>query len=379
LGLLLWARSEARPWLGLPAGVVLGAAYLTRPEGFLVFTVCALGVVAALRKREGRGPSPALRFTTVMLGFAVISLPFWVHLKQHTGHFALTGKAERNLAIASAKAADVPYHQLRLLNEEATEIVYSPTASTRTAIANRFALNLRRLGGMLADMASLFLVACLGLALAAVLRCPPSRKAAIYVVVLVAVVLLLTPSVFFLEYRMLLAPLALLLLLAAGALSEPDGARARGVSSQTKVAAWLLALAMLQLTVGSALLIADPIGEPMADITPLLTAVQREPGATGPVLGNSREPRALAFATGRDFFDLPWESLPRVLQFAHHQRAAFLLVSEDDHPDLARLASHAVTTQELRPLARLETGSGKERRALQLYLIAPTQPSESAP
>ena len=373
LGLLLWVVSESHPWVGFLSGLSLGAAYLTRPEGFLIFAVCAVGVAASWVRREKPLPSTAIRFTAMVIGFALISLPFWVHLRQHTGRWRLTGKADRNLAIASGRTAEVPFHELRCLDEDDREIVYPPTATSFRQHLYRVLLNLRTASQMLGDMASLFLVACLGLGVAAMLGFHRSRRTAIYSLASIVGVLLLTVAIFFVEYRMLLLPLALLILFAAAARSAGGVPPRDGLRVYRKVATLLLVLASLQFAAGACLLIAAPIGSPMDDVKPFLAAIQQEPDATGPIIGNYREPRALALATDRDCLDLPWEPLPRVLRYAAHHHASFLLLRGEDHPELASLAWDPVTTDQLRPLARVETGDGEERRVLQLYRVHATE------
>jgi len=375
-GTLAWAASGSRPWAGLFAGLCLGAAYLTRPEGLAIFVVCALAAAATLATRARPRYSAGLGLATLVVGFAVLALPYVFYLRQHTGRWLVTGKVERNLAIASARMAKVPFPQLRQLDEDGTAIVYPATATTAKAHVHRMLMNGRQESQMLADVGGLFLFACLGLGLAALVQGPRSSLLARLSPLLIAGALLLMLSAFFVEYRMMLVPLALFIVVAAAAASVPETSARRGAPSFATVGSWLLALACVQLGVGSAMIINTRVGMPMEDIAPLVAAVEAERDAVGPVIGNYREPRALALATNRDCLDLPWEPLPRVLRYAAHHRASFLLLRGDDHPDLAALAREPVSTDQLRPLAHIEARNGEEVCPLQLYRIRVPAASE---
>ncbi|MBN1458986.1 MAG: hypothetical protein JXA57_05580, partial [Armatimonadetes bacterium] len=303
-------------------------------------------------------------------------LPFWFHLREHTGRWRLTAKIDRNLAIASGRAEEVPFHELRHLDQDDANIVYPPTATSLKQHLCRLLGNLRLISQMLADMTSLFLMACLGLGILTIGARPRSQRTTIYWLASLGVCLLFIAAAFFVEYRMLLLPVSLLLLFAAGSLTGAGALQQDTGLMYRKVAMWLLVLASLQLALGTSLLIASPIGYPMDDITSLQAAVEQESEATGPIIGNYREPRAVALATNRACLDLPWEPLPRVLRYAAHHHASFLLLRSEDHPDLAELAWEPITTDELTPLARLEAGEGEERRVLQLQRVRVAEPIE---
>lgn len=375
-GLVMWVVSAFRPWTSALAGLLLGAAYLTRPEGLIIFAGCAFLTLLAPGELPRARSTAGLRLVALALGFAALALPYLWYLRQETGNWRVTGKVERNLAIASGRAAAVPYHRLRQLNAGATDLVYPETATTLGEHTRRVLLNLREEFRILGDVGGLFLFACLGLGLATLLPTARLTLPLRLLPLLLSGALLLTISIFFVEYRMMLLPIALLIVVAAAA-SGPRVFPQRGAPSHQTVAAWLLALSCAQFGVGAAMIVAKPVGTAMADITPLVAAVRAERDAPGPIIGNSREPRALALATQRDCLDLPWEPLPRVLRYADAHHASFLLLRSTDHPDLARLARAPTTTPRLRPRARLKVDEGDGPCLLQLYRVTPSPAADA--
>lgn len=384
-GLLLWVISESRPRAALLSGLSLGAAYLTRPEGFLVFFICTISLVASLVKREQSLSHVALRFAAIVVGFTIISSPYLVYLKKNTGHWSLSGKTEVNLAIAPGRTEGVPFAELRQLTDDDREIAVPRTATTYKGRAIHFAQNVRTELSMLGDEASLFLIACLGLALVAVAQSSRLRRHVIYTLAAVAGCLLFVLAVFFIEDRMLLAPIALLILLATPALSAAEAPpsrrerrsrlhsphdeqpRAKSAASESRIARYLLTLALVYLALVSSVRIVRSRPTLSGTLAPLLAAVKHEQDARGPIIGNYSEPRALAFHTGRDCLILPWAPLQRVMRYADYHHASFLLLRDSDHPDLAALAQKPATTERLRPVARFQEGP----HVLQLYRIGP--------
>jgi len=71
-------------WLFLPAGLLLGGAYLTRPEDALLL-LPSLGL-AVLSKRK------LLSATGLTLSFAVVSSPYWAFIYKTTGKLVPSGK-----------------------------------------------------------------------------------------------------------------------------------------------------------------------------------------------------------------------------------------------------------------------------------------------
>jgi hypothetical protein len=107
-----------------------------------------------------------------------------------------------------------------------------------------------------------------------------------------------------------------------------------------------------------------------------MTAAKAANDARGPVLGNSSISYSLAFHTGRSVVELPWEPLTRVLRYASIHHASFLLVQTGDHPNLEALAEHPVTTDQLEPLAHVESAGGGAPVHAVLYRIRyPARPA----
>jgi len=96
---LLLLRIERRPILGaLAAGLSFAAAYLARPEGFLV-AVLAAGFLMASGQPRRRALA---RAATVLAAFALASAPYLVWLRHQSGAWSLTGKASEVFFIGQA-------------------------------------------------------------------------------------------------------------------------------------------------------------------------------------------------------------------------------------------------------------------------------------
>lgn len=83
----------------LLAGILLGLAYLTRPEafGYLAFFIIFIIVKNRLLNRTN-GSRPVLQIAALLLGFFVLATPYLFYLRQATGHLTISGKAQANLA-----------------------------------------------------------------------------------------------------------------------------------------------------------------------------------------------------------------------------------------------------------------------------------------
>jgi len=360
-GVLAWIAAEDRPRYAVGGGALLGAAYLTRPEGLLILAVGAAARLASGSRRAASWKQLAL----LVMGFAIISSPYLLYLRTHTGAWRLTGKMETNLAVAEARARNVPWEMLYTLSpDDRTVITPTPTGGLRE-LADRYLLNVRRETSLLLDTFVLgpYLLACAGLGLVATPWTPRARRAWPLVLALAAPVLVL--PVFFVESRMLLVALAPALVLAGTAFARADDLPARQAPPTRLLLSYgLLAVAATLLVKGNADL--HTYYAPI-NYQPLMAAVQRTAEAPGPIVGN----KGLAFKTGRLHLTTPYEPLARVLRYARYHEAAFMVVTTRDHPELAGLALDPITTEDLLPVARVEYHAADEPVIEQLYRLRP--------
>lgn len=83
----------------LLTGVLLGLAYLTRPEAFAYpFYFAALACVKNLIEKTLVSRGILLRIAVLILGFTVLATPYILYLKSETGIWTVSAKAQKNIA-----------------------------------------------------------------------------------------------------------------------------------------------------------------------------------------------------------------------------------------------------------------------------------------
>jgi 4-amino-4-deoxy-L-arabinose transferase-like glycosyltransferase len=144
----------------LLAGGLVGAMYLTRPEGLLLAAVFAWALATWIVRREP-GRRVIARAVAFGVALAVLVVPYVVYLRETTGTWALTGK------VASYRVAESP---------EAREAVKfgparaRPWRGLRTEVplfAERYLRNFVRQEGVIVESVSLLAVMLAGVGLAA--------------------------------------------------------------------------------------------------------------------------------------------------------------------------------------------------------------------
>lgn len=91
-----WQAYKKKKWaFGLAFGIIMGLAYLTRPEGFLVFMGMILFLLFIVYKEKDKNliPTVLIAFTA----FSFVALPYMSYLKRETGHWTISGKELTNL------------------------------------------------------------------------------------------------------------------------------------------------------------------------------------------------------------------------------------------------------------------------------------------
>jgi len=372
---LLWVAARSRPKLSLVCGAVVGAAYLTRPEGLLMLVFFAVGSLLLARP-----PAPRRflkwQLLLLLLGFAIVASPYVLYLHTHTGKWQLTGKFNIARSTNPARAQGISLDRLRKLSADNRTIVHpAPLNDPRKTIFH-IGRNVKAEINMLAEMVSPFLFIALGLGLAGAWW--RGRGALVWPILGAMSTTTLVLPMQYADERYMLQGVVLMLLLAAASLRAQEG-EGRTVSGR---AGSLLPAALLIVALAWMLLSAPQLQNTSAQRlgkNDVMLAALRADKTPGAILGNGLRSRELALLTSRNLPYMPWEPPARVLSYARYQHAAFLLVRTTDHPDLAALAAHPVKTQDLTPLARITQRVGNNNVIMQLYRIEPPEKAKQPP
>lgn len=91
------AATRRSVYLSIATGAVMGLAYLTRPEAFIVYAVTSLFAVAYIRADGGGGRDIAYLVIPGWLAFWALSFPYVLFLHHQTGTWQLTAKTGATL------------------------------------------------------------------------------------------------------------------------------------------------------------------------------------------------------------------------------------------------------------------------------------------
>ena len=141
-------------------GILLGFAYLTRPEAFFYpFFFIAWSIAKAISNQKKVFRNVMANSVAILLGLAIVSTPYILHLRSVTGTWTISGKTSTNIAsgIFSEKSAEAEPD--RNLSE-----VTSPEPSMKN-VASNFIYNLRVAQNVLEEMLPLFLLPLVALGL----------------------------------------------------------------------------------------------------------------------------------------------------------------------------------------------------------------------
>jgi len=95
--------AASRPWLPA-AGVVLGLAYLVRPEATLYLVgLLVVALIVSVRDRTWFGWLPWIG--GALVGFGLVAAPYLIYLRRSLGHWTLSGKVAHNLVLDLGAAA----------------------------------------------------------------------------------------------------------------------------------------------------------------------------------------------------------------------------------------------------------------------------------
>lgn len=87
-------------------GILLGLAYLTRPEaiGYLAFFSLTIFTKSLLQKRSPLGLIPAKQIFALLIGFSLLATPYLFYLKKETGIWTISGKVQANTIVGGFEA-----------------------------------------------------------------------------------------------------------------------------------------------------------------------------------------------------------------------------------------------------------------------------------
>jgi 4-amino-4-deoxy-L-arabinose transferase-like glycosyltransferase len=156
-------------------GLIIGCAYLTRPEaiGFVLLIPASVGCAHFLSAGERKGAAGGI--VVFLVGFLLIATPYVFFLKAHTGQWGISGKARHNLAITDPRLGDTlkeKYYGLgsdgRTVGLERVSIpeVMDYWKKHPTALAKRYVrLFVKQYDGTLPQVFHPLLIALLGIGL----------------------------------------------------------------------------------------------------------------------------------------------------------------------------------------------------------------------
>lgn len=103
LGWRGFSNDSTKDYFGV--GILVGLAYLTRPEafGYLVFFILVIFSKSLWEKKLPFGRIPSKQIFTLLIGFALLATPYIIYLKQQTGTWTISGKIQVNTITAYAE------------------------------------------------------------------------------------------------------------------------------------------------------------------------------------------------------------------------------------------------------------------------------------
>ncbi|MGD9628389.1 MAG: glycosyltransferase family 39 protein [Pyrinomonadaceae bacterium] len=145
----------------LSTGVLLGLGYLTRPEaiGYPIFFI-ALAVGKAVWQKRPFRRETILQVSSILLGFALLSVPYLLYLKSETGSWTISGKMGKNFASGVFSEEQTKGAPTRSLEDSTDD-----SRPTIKNLASNFFFNLREAHKAIGELMPIFLLLLAGLGL----------------------------------------------------------------------------------------------------------------------------------------------------------------------------------------------------------------------
>lgn len=324
--LWLWLEEadSHKPWRAALIGLALGYAYLARAEGLLCALV--LAVIALFGKRFWNVPSRR-SVAISALALVLVASPYVIYLRVHTGRWALSNKqAVRSACIAHSRGLWSP--DICRLTSDNKNIDWTRFTETPQQLAVRYLANARREAHEAVTQIGVILKICFLLGM--IFELHRGNKVlcrALPALLVLSLPLLYLPAFYPLPRYVFLGILPPLML-SCWQLTKrfsPSWAESAG-SPVARAVVWTPVLIALAYTlVGTRAMFftrANPSPSPEVVAWVRRIIPPREALITS-------DP-TIVFYTGNRFVRLPYDDFDRVLAYAEHQRAKFLLVLQDD-------------------------------------------------
>lgn len=379
------------------AGGLLALVYLTRSEGILFFPVL-LAWTAARSLRGASNRRRALARLAVMAAcFVLVSAPYPLFLKKHSGELSISGKTK---LILLAGAMDLKEREKLLgkLNEDGTDFFnYEELVRDKTVVGMVLENPKVLVGGSLLQIRNFLVVLfswkvfpafLLPFVILGLFRRLWDRQRLGKEVFLATVCL---PFLVFLTFqiwpRYLLPMTPILLLWTVRGVVEleewmEDSARKiRGNRTLRRPRVWFFAPRVLAAVLLLAILVAKPVKARMLDQMPV------EYRTAGLWMKENLPPQAIilarkpevAYYAQRRMRPLPNEELPRILRYAHVQKAEYMVVDEAFIATRPQLAGLLGDEQAPPPLERIYETRSPSGRLLRVFHIGPGQSGSNRP
>jgi len=361
--------SRMLPVVGL--GLILGWAYITRPEAVILISV--LGFSMLLRfirnRREGR------RIAAYVLGLMVVILPYVLWLSIHAGHFVVTGKGHGEIGRGMARLQGQPDVLMRTLSKDESTTLMASRSPGLGEFMVHVARNLELMKNLILVNTGVQPVAggllLLGL-LAVFKRVSQGGLWHLGLLQLFFVLHLVLYSPFWVEERLVYAgspALCIWMAVGAGALFKwikhggEDSARSRIFALATVLTLVVAILASFAWKLHSTNITDD---KTHASQEMARTLKQLSIKSNGGVIG---EYPGIAFFAGLHHEWMPYCDLDQLRRFASLNKAPLVAFSERDTltPATARLLSGNYGPEDAQPLAKVHYGN----QDFQMFMLSP--------
>lgn len=135
--------SRLLPAIGL--GLILGWAYITRPEAVILIGVLGFSLLVRFIRSRKEGKYLA----AYALGLMAVILPYVLWLSIHTGHFAVTGKAHGEVGRGIARLQGKPDVLRRILSKDGSTILIANASPGFREFIAHVAMNLGQLKNLI--------------------------------------------------------------------------------------------------------------------------------------------------------------------------------------------------------------------------------------
>jgi hypothetical protein len=363
----LWSieAGEPRDRRTAGVGVLLGLAYLVRPEG-LVSAAVLLGA-SALPVRGW----PVVRWRSLavcVVLLAAVVLPYVVFVHAHTGRWTLSSKAAFNRRVGIIRSYDRAWELANQLNADATAPSVAMITETPVEFARRYLHNVRVTADSAMRTFGPFLLVCAVLgSVVSLVRRDSQLWTALPSMAALGASLPLLPGLFIEDRYTFLATFPLLILgswqlvlrFGHDRPPTPDSPSSPTPIALAGRAATLIAVAAVIVLsfVPETIAMLGRQGSPRGDQA--LGAWLDRHVATGEAIMSNNEPAV--YYAGRRWIRLPYEGLARTLAHASFTHTTHIAISTRDFAtsELHGLSTGAVTSDALERVADWDGGGAR--------------------